>query len=98
MLRNRYYFKGGKRYSTDETPEQIVKHLKRQLRSRRRSVDRAKLEYLTAICADMLGQYDQARRYYEEVIDRYGDTPFAERARQRLPHVPARSSAAESGK
>jgi len=83
LLRH-YYYKGGRRYSARETLERVVARLEGQMGSRRRGVDRGKLKYLTALCSDMLGEFDTARRYYEDVVAHYDGTPYAARARQRL--------------
>jgi hypothetical protein len=84
MLLDHYYFKGGKRYSSQQTLARIIAQLERQLRARRRPVDRAKLRYLTAICSDMVGEYDTARQYYEAVLAHHEDSSYARRSRQRL--------------
>jgi hypothetical protein len=89
MLMGHYYFKGGERYSAAETLGRITAQLERQLRSRRRPADRAKLKYLSAICSDMIGEYATARKYYKAVAKDHARSQYAARSRQRLQQLGA---------
>lgn len=84
VLLDQYYFKGGQRYSAAQLIEQVVGKLERQMDQRRRAVNRPKLRYLSAICYDILGQYDQAREYYTQIVEKNPKSGYAAPARQRL--------------
>lgn len=88
-LLQHYYFKGGRRYSAKETLERIIAGLEGKLRARRRPVDRARVKYLTAICSDMLGDYQRAKGHYRAVVAEHRDSPYAHRASQRLGQLQA---------
>ena len=47
-------------------------------------MNRTRLRYLTAICYDILGQYDQARDYYTQIVEKDAKSRYAVQARQRL--------------
>ena len=90
VLLDHYYFKGGQQYSTEQMIEQVVGKLERQMSQRRRAVNRPQLRYLTAICYDILGQYDQARGYYTQIVEKHAKSGYAVRARQRLAQLEKR--------
>lgn len=84
VLLDHYYFKGGQQYSAEQLIEQVVGKLKRQMAQRRRAVNRPKLKYLSAICYDILGEYDKARDYYNQIVEKHAKSGYAIKARQRL--------------
>jgi len=47
-------------------------------------VNRPKLRYLSAICYDMIGEYDQARDYYTQIVEKQPKSGYAVLAQQRL--------------
>jgi len=79
-----YYFKGGTRYPNEKLIEKVTKRLERRLANRRRAGDRARMKYLSAICYDLIGEQEQARKYYERVVDDHAKSGYAVRARERL--------------
>lgn len=79
-----YYFKGGKRYPNQKLIEKVTEKLERRLANRRRAGDRARMKYLSAICYDLIGEREQARKYYARVADDHAKSGYATRARERL--------------
>ena len=79
-----YYFKGGKRYPNQKLIEKVTERLERRLANRRRAGDRARMKYLSAICYDLIGEREQARKYYARVVDDHAKSGYATRAQERL--------------
>lgn len=78
------YYKGGKRYPSQDKLTKAIKTLQEALAKNPKSAGAPKQKFFVAQCYEKLGQMAQARDYYTQVTKGHPQSPFATKAKNKL--------------
>ena len=78
------YYKGGKRYPSQDKLTKAIDTLKKALAKNPKSPNAPKQKFFIAQCFEKLGKTTQARDYYGQVAKDHPQTPFAAKAQNKL--------------
>ncbi len=78
------YYKGGKRYPSQDKLTKAIETLKKALAKNPKSPAAPKQKFFIAQCYEKLGKVADARGYYSQVAKNHPKTPFASKAQTKL--------------
>jgi len=78
------YYKGGKRYPSQDKLTKAIDTLKKALAKNPKSPAAPKQKFFIAQCYEKLGKVTDARDYYNQVAKDHPKTPFATKAQNKL--------------
>ena len=78
------YYKGGKRYPSQDKLSKAIDTLKKALAKNPKSPAAPKQKFFIAQCYEKLGKVADARGYYNQVAKDHPKTPFATKAQNKL--------------
>jgi tetratricopeptide (TPR) repeat protein len=78
------YYKGGKRYPSQDKLVKAVKTLQDALAKDPKSPNAPKQKFFVAQCYEKMGQQAQARDYYNRVADEHPKSPYAAKAENKI--------------
>lgn len=78
------YYKGGKRYPSQDKLTKAIDTLKKALAKNPKSAAAPKQKFFIAQCYEKLGKVTDARSYYSQVAKDHPQTPFATKAQDKL--------------
>lgn len=78
------YYKGGKRYPSQDKLTKAIKTLQEALAKNPKSAGAPKQKFFVAQCYEKLGQTAQARDYYNQVTKDHPQSPYATKAQNKL--------------
>ena len=81
---DKLYYKGAKRYPSQEKLRKAIDTLKKAIARAPRGEDVAMQTYFVAQCYTKLGETTEARTYFTQVTRDHADTPWAAKARKEL--------------
>ncbi len=81
---NKLYYKGGKRYPSQDKLTKAIETLKKALAKNPKSPAAPKQKFFIAQCYEKLGKVADARSYYSQVAKNHPKTPFASKAQTKL--------------
>ena len=81
---DKLYYKGGKRYPSQDKLRKAVEALKKAIEQDPKADDVPKQRFFIAQCYEKLGQEEQARAYYQQVTKAHPNTTWAEKSQERL--------------
>ncbi len=83
------YYKGGKRYPSQDKLNKAIETLKKGLEKKPKSAAAPKQKFFIAQCYEKLGKVAEARDYYSQVVKGHPKTPFASKAQEKLAQMAA---------
>ena len=83
------YYKGGKRYPSQDKLSKAIDTLKKALAKNPKSSSAPKQKFFIAQCYEKLGKVTDARDYYNQVAKDHPKTPFATKAQNKLSAITA---------
>tara|TARA_Y100000588_G_C14007886_1_gene818609 strand:+ start:371 stop:952 length:582 start_codon:yes stop_codon:yes gene_type:complete len=83
-LLDKLYYKGGKRYPSQDKLKKAIDTLKGSIASDPKGKEAPKLKFFVAQCYEKIGNGVEARNYYGQVIKDHAGTKFAVQARDAL--------------
>ena len=83
------YYKGGKRYPSQDKLTKAIDTLKKALAKNPKSPAAPKQKFFIAQCYEKLGKVTDARGYYNQVAKDHPKTPFATKAQNKLSAITA---------
>ena len=83
-LLDKLYYKGGRRYPSQDKLKKAIDTLKGSIASDPKGKEAAKLKFFVAQCYEKIGNGAEARNYYGQVIKDHAGTKFAVQARDAL--------------
>ena len=83
-LLDKLYYKGGKRFPSQDKLKKAIDSLKGSIASDPKGKEAPKLKFFVAQCYEKLGNGTEARNYYGQVIRDHAGTKFAAQARDAL--------------
>ena len=84
QILDKLYYKGAKRYPSQEKLRKAIDTLKKAIARAPRGENVAMQIYFVAQCYTKLGETTEARTYYTQVTRDHADTPWAAKARKEL--------------
>ena len=84
QILDKLYYKGAKRYPSQEKLRKAIDTLKKAIARAPRGEDVAMQTYFVAQCYTKLGETTEARTYFTQVTRDHADTPWAAKARKEL--------------
>ena len=78
------YYKGGKRYPSQDKLTKAIKTLQEALVKNPKSASAPKQKFFVAQCYEKMGQMAQARDYYSQVAKDHPQSPYATKAQDKL--------------
>ena len=81
---DKLYYKGAKRYPSQDKLRKAVDSLKQALGKAPKGPNAAKQKFFIAQCYEKLGQTDSARDFYGQVATDHPESTFAEKANKRV--------------
>ena len=81
---DKLYYKGAKRYPSQDKLRKAVDSLKQALGKAPKGPNAAKQKFFIAQCYEKLGQTDNARDFYGQVVSDHPESSFAEKANKRV--------------
>ena len=78
------YYKGGKRYPSQDKLVKAIKTLQDALAKDPKSPNAPKQKFFVAQCYEKMGQQDQARDFYNRVADEHPKSPYAAKAESKM--------------
>lgn len=78
------YYKGGKRYPSQDKLVKAIKTLQEALSKNPKSPNAPKQKFFVAQCYEKLGQAAQARDYYSQVTKDHPQSPYAAKAQNKI--------------
>ena len=81
---DKLYYKGAKRYPSQDRLKKAVDSLKQSLAKTPKGPNAAKQKFFIAQCYEKLGQIDSAREYYGLVSADHPESTFADKAGKRV--------------
>ncbi|MGB1891598.1 MAG: tetratricopeptide repeat protein [Candidatus Latescibacterota bacterium] len=78
------YYKGGKRYPSQDKLVKAIKTLQEALSKNPKSPNAPKQKFFVAQCYEKLGQTAQARDYYSQVAKEFPQSPYAAKAQNKI--------------
>lgn len=81
---DKLYYKGAKRYPSQDKLRKAVDSLKQALGKAPKGPNAAKQKFFIAQCYEKLGQTDSARDFYGQVATDHPESSFAEKANKRV--------------
>ena len=78
------YYKGGKRYPSQDKLVKAIKTLQDALAKDPKSPNAPKQKFFVAQCYEKMGQEAQARDYYNRVADEHPKSPYAVKAESKM--------------
>jgi len=81
------YYKGGKRYPSQDKLSKAIDTLKKALAKNPKSSSAPKQKFFIAQCYEKLGKVTDARDYYNQVAKDHPKTPFATKAQKKLSEI-----------
>ena len=81
---DKLYYKGAKRYPSQDKLRKAVDSLKLALGKAPKGPNAAKQKFFIAQCYEKLGQTDNARDFYGQVASDHPESSFAEKANKRV--------------
>ncbi|MGB0603382.1 MAG: tetratricopeptide repeat protein [Candidatus Latescibacterota bacterium] len=78
------YYKGGKRYPSQDKLVKAIKTLQEALSKNPKSPNAPKQKFFVAQCYEKLGQTAQARDYYAQVAKDHPQSPYAAKAQNKV--------------
>ena len=89
QILDKLYYKGAKRYPSQEKLKKAIDTLKKAIALAPRGENVAMQKYFVAQCYTKLGETAGAQDYYTQVTRDHADTPWATKARKELAALPA---------
>lgn len=86
---DKLYYKGGKRYPSQDKLTKAIETLKKALAKDPKSEAAPKQKYFVAQCYEKLGQAAEAKTYYALVAKDHPKSPLATKAQERLTQMAA---------
>mgnify|MGYP006420865133 FL=1 len=86
---DKLYYKGGKRYPSQDKLTKAIETLKKALAKDPKSAAAPKQKYFVAQCYEKLGQTAEAKNYYGLVAKDHPKSPLATKAQERLTQMTA---------
>ena len=84
QILDKLYYKGAKRYPSQEKLRKAIDTLKKAIARAPRGENVAMQTYFVAQCYTKLGETTEARTYFTQVTRDHADTPWAAKARKEL--------------
>lgn len=84
---SKLYYKGGKRYPSQDKLTKAIKTLQEALAKNPKSAGAPKQKFFVAQCYEKLGQMSQARDYYTQVTKGHPQSPYATKAQNKLSQI-----------
>lgn len=81
---DKLYYKGGKRYPSQDKLTKAIETLKKAIEGNPRGEGVPRQRYFIAQCYEKLGQPAKAREYYAQVTREHPQSPWAPKAQERL--------------
>ena len=81
---DKLYYKGGKRYPSQDKLKKAIETLKKSIADNPKSKDAPKQKFFIAQCYEKLGQKTQAKEYYGLVAKDHPKSSFAQKAQKQL--------------
>ena len=78
------YYKGGKRYPSQDKLVKAIKTLQEALEKNPKSPNAPKQKFFVAQCYEKLGKVDQARDYYSQVTKDHPESSYATKAQNKI--------------
>ena len=86
---SKLYYKGGKRYPSQDKLTKAIDTLKKALAKNPKSPNAPKQKFFIAQCYEKLGKAGEARSYYAQVAKNHPQTSFAAKAQNKLSQLSA---------
>ena len=83
-LLDKLYYKGGKRYPSQDKLKKAIDTLKESIAADPKGKDAAKLKFFVAQCYEKIGNGPEAKNYYGQVVKDHPDSKFATQAKTAL--------------
>ena len=83
-LLDKLYYKGGKRYPSQDKLKKAIDTLKESIAGDPKGKDAPKLKFFVAQCYEKIGNGTEARSYYGQVVKDHADSKFAVQAKDAL--------------
>ena len=83
-LLDKLYYKGGKRYPSQDKLNKAIETLKASIAKNPKGNDVPKMKYFVAQCYEKLGKVKEAKDYYAQVARDHAKSKHAARAQERL--------------
>jgi tetratricopeptide (TPR) repeat protein len=81
---SKLYYKGGKRYPSQDKLNKAIKTLRKALAKNPKSANAPKQKFFVAQCYEKLGQAGQARDFYTQITKNHSQSPYATKAQNKL--------------
>ena len=78
------YYKGGKRYPSQDKLVKAIKTLQEAISKNPKSPNASKQKFFVAQCYEKLGKADQARDYYSQVVKDHPKSSYATKAQNKI--------------
>ncbi len=78
------YYKGGKRYPSQDKLVKAIKTLQEAISKNPKSPNTPKQKFFVAQCYEKLGKADQARDYYSQVVKDHPKSSYATKAQNKI--------------
>jgi len=78
------YYKGGKRYPSQDKLVKAIKTLQEAINKNPKSPNAPKQKFFVAQCYEKLGKADQARDYYSQVVKDHPKSSYATKAQNKI--------------
>ena len=78
------YYKGGKRYPSQDKLVKAIKTLQEAISKNPKSPNAPKQKFFVAQCYEKLGKADQARDYYSQVVKDHPKSSYATKAQNKI--------------
>ena len=86
---DKLYYKGGKRYPSQDKLKKAIDTLKKSIVKNPKSEAAPKQKFFVAQCYEKLGQFDQAKTYYGQVTKDHPKSSWAPKAQKKLSQMAA---------
>lgn len=87
---DKLYYKGAKRYPSQDKLEKAIKTLKKAVADKPKGDNVAMQKYFIAQCYEKLGQRTEARQHYARVIEEHAESTWSKKAAQDVARLAAR--------
>ena len=81
------YYKGGKRYPSQDKLSKAIETLKKALAKNPKSVAAPKQKFFVAQCYEKLGNAAEASNYYGQIVNDHPKSDFADKAQEKLSQI-----------
>lgn len=81
---DKLYYKGGKRYPSQDKLKKAIETLKQSIAQNPKAESVPKQIYFIAQCYEKLGQSDEAKNYYAQVVKEHPKSSWATKSQERL--------------